>query len=209
MARPMGYKLARGTSTWFFVAWALTFALAALTVWVSGWFLLPFIPVLALAVLMLNFFRDPERRAGEGVVAPADGVVQSIDAWPDGRTRVATFMNPFNVHVNRAPLDGVVRSVEHVPGKFVPAFDKESDRNERVVWHFETEIGDLEVVQIAGAVARRIVPYAKAGDKVRKGERFGMIRLGSRVDVYLPRGVSPAVAVGDIMVAGETTLART
>jgi phosphatidylserine decarboxylase len=204
----MGYRLARGTSTWFHVAWAATLVLAALTVWVSGWFLLPFIPVLALAVLMLNFFRDPERMPGPGLVAPADGVVQSIDTWPDGRIRVATFMNPFNVHVNRAPLDARILSVEHVPGKFVPAFDKESDRNERVVWHFETEIGDVEVVQIAGAVARRIVPYLAAGDKVQKGERFGMIRLGSRVDVYLPPGVAPAVAVGDAMVAGETTLAR-
>ncbi len=205
----MGYKLARGTSTWFFVAWALALALAALTAWASGWFLLPFVPVFILAVLMLNFFRDPERTPGAGLVAPADGVVQSIDAWPDGRTRVATFMNPFNVHVNRAPLDARVASVEHKPGGFVPAFDKESDRNERVVWRFETEVGDLEVVQIAGAVARRIVPYLAAGSKVRKGERFGMIRLGSRVDVYLPPGISPAVAVGDIVVAGETTLART
>lgn len=204
----MAFRLARGTSTWFFVAWGLTLLLAALTVWVSGWFLVPFAPVLALAVLMLNFFRDPERTAGQGLVAPADGVVQSIDEWEDGRTRVAIFMNPFNVHVNRAPLEGVVASVEHVAGGFVPAFDKESERNERVVWHFGTEAGDVEVIQIAGAVARRIVPYLKPGDKVRKGERFGMIRLGSRVDTFLPAGVAPAVSVGDITVAGETTLAR-
>jgi len=204
----MGYRLARGTSSWFWPTWIATAALALLAVTVSGWFLLPFLPLFALALVMLNFFRDPERTPGAGMVAPADGVVQSIDKYPDGRTRVATFMNPFNVHVNRAPLPGRVASVQHVEGGFVPAFDKESERNERVIWHFETEVGDLEVVQIAGAVARRIVPYLAAGDKVEKAERFGMIRLGSRVDVYLPPGVSPAVKVGDIMVAGETTLAR-
>ncbi|MEA3199713.1 MAG: phosphatidylserine decarboxylase [Thermoplasmata archaeon] len=204
----MAFRLARGTSTWFFVAWGLALLLAALTVWVSGWFLVPFAPAFALAILMLNFFRDPERAAGAGLVAPADGVVQSIDEWEDGRTRVAIFMNPFNVHVNRAPLDAVVGSVEHVAGGFVPAFDKESERNERVVWHFETAAGDVEVIQIAGAVARRIVPYLAKGDKVRKGERFGMIRLGSRVDTFLPPGVAPAVKLGEITVAGETTLAR-
>lgn len=200
--------LARGTSTWFYVAWALVLATAALAVLHSRWWWAPFVPILALALVFLNFFRDPERAPGRGIVAPADGVVQSIDEWEDGRTRVATFMNPFNVHVNRAPLAGRVVSVEHIAGGFIPAFDKESDRNERVVWQFETEVGDLEVVQITGALARRIVPYLGAGAKVEKGERIGIIRLGSRVDVYLPASIVPAVKVGDKMVAGETTLAE-
>lgn len=203
----MALKLARGTSPWFYVCWIATFAVAALALLHSAWWWLPFVPLLALALIMLNFFRDPERRAAPGIAAPADGVVQSIDVYPDGRTRVATFMNPFNVHVNRAPLPGRVTSVRHIPGGFVPAFEKESERNERVVWHFETEVGDLEVVQIAGALARRIVPYLEAGAKVEKGERIGIIRLGSRVDVYLPAGIKPAVKVGDKMVAGETQLA--
>lgn len=203
----MALKLARGTSPWFYVAWVATFAVAALAVWQSPWWWLAFAPLFALALIMLNFFRDPERRAAPGIAAPADGVVQSIDVYPDGRTRVATFMNPFNVHVNRAPLAGRVASVRHIPGGFVPAFEKESERNERVVWHFETEVGDLEVVQIAGALARRIVPYLEAGAKVEKGDRIGIIRLGSRVDVYLPPGIEPAVKVGDKMVAGETQLA--
>lgn len=205
----MAFRLAKGTSPWFYVAWIAVAANVALIVLHSIWWTLPLVPLLALALIMLNFFRDPERDVRRaGMLAPADGVVQSIDAWPDGRTRVATFMNPFNVHVNRAPLAGRIVSVEHVQGGFVPAFDKESDRNERVVWHFETQVGDLEVVQIAGAVARRIVPYLGADVKVEKGDRIGIIRLGSRVDVYLPPGIAPAVKVGQRMVAGETVLAE-
>ncbi|MFA5861797.1 MAG: phosphatidylserine decarboxylase [Candidatus Thermoplasmatota archaeon] len=201
--------LAKGTSPWFWVTWLLTIVLAILAFTRSPWWWLPFAPALVLALLMLNFFRDPERSPGAGLVAPADGVVQSIDEWEDGRIRVATFMNPLNVHVNRAPLDGTVISVKHVRGGFVPAFDKESDQNERVVWLFHTAIGELEVVQIAGAVARRIVPYLGAGATIKKGDRIGIIRLGSRVDVYLPPGMEPAVKVGQGMVAGVTTLAKT
>ncbi|HET6405946.1 MAG TPA: phosphatidylserine decarboxylase [Candidatus Thermoplasmatota archaeon] len=205
----MAFRLARGTSPWFYVTWAATAVTLALAFVDTWWWLAAFVPLLALALVMLNFFRDPERAGNApGILAPADGVVQSIDEWEDGRIRVATFMNPFNVHVNRAPLAGRVASVEHVSGGFVPAFNKESERNERVVWHFETEVGDLEVIQIAGTLARRIVPYLEAGAKVQKGERIGIIRLGSRVDVYLPPGIQPAVKVGDKMVAGETVLAR-
>lgn len=203
----MAMRLAKGTSPWFYVAWIAVFLTAIMARFASPWWWVAFVPILVLALIMLNFFRDPDRDVKRaGMLAPADGIVQSIDAWPDGRTRVATFMNPFNVHVNRAPLAGRVKSVEHVSGGFVPAFNKESDRNERVVWHFETEVGDLEVHQIAGALARRIVPYLAQGAKVEKGDRFGIIRLGSRVDVYLPAGMRPAVSVGGKMVAGETVL---
>lgn len=206
----MALRLARGTSPWFHVTWLATALALLLALAVSAWWWAPFVPLLALALVMLNFFRDPERDPRRpGILAPADGVVQSIDAWPDGRTRVATFMNPFNVHVNRAPLAGRVASVEHVRGGFVPAFRKGSERNERVVWHFETALGELEVHQIAGTLARRIVPYIGAGAKVEKGDRIGIIRLGSRVDVYLPTGLSPAVKLGDKTVAGETILAET
>lgn len=205
----MAFRLAKGTSPWFYVAWAAVAAVAALAYLHSPWWLVLLVPLVVLALIMLNFFRDPERTpSGEGLLAPADGVVQSIDEWEDGRTRVATFMNPFDVHVNRAPLPGRVAGVEHVSGGFIPAFDKESHLNERVVWHFDTEVGDLEVIQIAGALARRIVPYLEAGAKVARGDRIGIIRLGSRVDVYLPAGIVPAVTVGERMVAGETVLAR-
>jgi phosphatidylserine decarboxylase len=167
------------------------------------------VPATALAAGMLWFFRDPEREITDGrVVSPADGVVQSIMPWKDGRTRVAIFMSPLNVHVNRAPLAGTVTSVEHIPGGYVPAFNKESEHNERVVWHFDTEIGDVEVIQIAGAVARRIVPYVPRGCKVEQGDRIGLIRFGSRVDVYLPPGVEADVEVGQKTTAGVTRLDR-
>ncbi len=142
------------------------------------------------------------------MISPADGVVQSITPWHDGRTRVAIFMSPLNVHVNRAPVAGTVASVEHVPGGYVPAFDKESENNERVVWRFSCELGDIEMVQIAGAVARRIVPYVPQGCKVEQGDRVGLIRFGSRVDVYLPEGIEPAVEVGMRTTAGVTRLDR-
>lgn len=166
-------------------------------------------PVLAaLSALMLWFFRDPDRGPADGVLlAPADGVVQSIDVRPDGRIRVAIFMGPLNVHVNRAPRAGRVVSVERVAGGFLPAFDKDSDRNERVVWHLDTDIGDIELVQIAGAVARRIVPYLDVGDGVNAGDRIGLIRFGSRVDICLPPGVRPVVDVRQRVRAARTVLA--
>ncbi|GAB3280214.1 phosphatidylserine decarboxylase [Actinocorallia lasiicapitis] len=157
---------------------------------------------------MAWFFRDPARE-GEGLLlSGADGVVQSIQEWPDGRTRVAVFMSPLDVHVNRAPIAGKIISVDHIAGGHVPAFNKDSDRNERVVWKFATEIGELECVQIAGTVARRIVPYLEEGATVTQGERIGLIRFGSRFDVYLPQGIRPAVTVGQKTRAGETHLVR-
>ncbi|WP_169947110.1 phosphatidylserine decarboxylase [Microbispora sp. H11081] len=199
-------RLARGVSPWLAPTAAAAAVTAVLTRRSPRWALAA-APLAALTGGMLWFFRDPERVAGEGrLISPADGVVQSIDPWPDGRTRVAIFMSPLNVHVNRAPAAGTVLSVEHVPGGFVPAFNKDSDQNERVVWHFDTVLGDIEMVQIAGAVARRIVPYLFAGAKVLQGERVGLIRFGSRVDVYLPEGIRPAVTVGTRTVAGVTRL---
>ncbi|MEV0752988.1 phosphatidylserine decarboxylase [Streptosporangium sp. NPDC050280] len=198
--------MARGVSPWLLP----TVAAAAVTSLLSHrdrrWALAA-VPLTALSGGMLWFFRDPDRTPGTGrILSPADGVVQSIDPWPDGRTRVAIFMSPLDVHVNRAPLAGTVTSVEHVSGGYLPAFNKDSDTNERVVWHLDTALGDIEMVQIAGAVARRIVPYVAEGAKVAKAERIGLIRLGSRVDVYLPEGVAPAVSVGEKTVAGVTSL---
>ncbi|WP_346111467.1 phosphatidylserine decarboxylase [Nonomuraea maheshkhaliensis] len=205
-ARPSRVRLARGVSPWLLPT-AATAAVTALLTRRNRRWALAAVPLSALTGGMLWFFRDPDRTPGHGrVLSPADGVVQSIDPWPDGRTRVAIFMNPLNVHVNRAPLAGNVTSVQHVAGGFLPAFNKDSDQNERVVWHFETALGDIEMVQIAGAVARRIVPYLNAGAKVEQAERIGLIRLGSRVDLYLPEGISPAVSVGDKTVAGVTRI---
>ncbi|GII79303.1 phosphatidylserine decarboxylase proenzyme [Sphaerisporangium rufum] len=199
-------RLARGVSPWLAPTVAAAAVSAVLARRSRAWAALA-APLTVLTGLMLWFFRDPDRRPGSGrVLSPADGVVQSIDPQDDGRTRVAIFMSPLNVHVNRAPLDGTVRSVRHVRGGFRPAFDKDSDQNERVVWHFDTALGVVEMVQIAGAVARRIVPYLGAGAKVARGERIGLIRFGSRVDVYLPEGMSPAVSVGQRTKAGVTRI---
>ncbi|UGQ10336.1 phosphatidylserine decarboxylase [Yinghuangia sp. ASG 101] len=199
-------RLARGASPWL-VPTALTAAVTGCAALRSRRWAVAAVPALALTGGMLWFFRDPERTPGDdGVIASADGVVQSIDPWPDGRTRVATFMSPLNVHVNRAPLTGVVKSVEHKPGGYIPAFNKESENNERVVWVFDTPRGEIELVQIAGTVARRIVPYLEPGAEVEVGERIGLIRFGSRVDVYLPPGIEPAVTVGQRTRAGETRL---
>ncbi|MFF3492769.1 phosphatidylserine decarboxylase [Streptomyces sp. NPDC002795] len=201
-------RLARGASPWLLPTVA-TAALSLARSRRSKKAAALAVPTTALAAGMLWFFRDPEREIAEGrVISPADGVVQSIMPWKDGRTRVAIFMSPLNVHVNRAPLAGTVTSVEHIPGGFVPAFNKESENNERVVWHFDTELGDIEMVQIAGAVARRIVPYIPQGTKVEQGERIGLIRFGSRVDIYLPEGVEADVEVGQKTVAGVTRIDR-
>lgn len=203
-----GVRLARGASPWLLPTVA-TAALSLARARRSRRAAALAVPATALAAGMLWFFRDPEREVAQGrVISPADGVVQSIMPWKDGRTRVAIFMSPLNVHVNRAPLAGTVTSVEHVPGGFVPAFNKESENNERVVWHFDTELGDIEMVQIAGAVARRIVPYLAQGAKVEQGERIGLIRFGSRVDIYLPEGVEVAVEVGQATTAGVTRIDR-
>ncbi|MEV6670665.1 phosphatidylserine decarboxylase [Streptomyces sp. NPDC051162] len=204
----VGVRLARGASPWLLPTVA-TAAVSLARARRSGRWAALAVPSTALAAGMLWFFRDPDREIAEGrVISPADGVVQSVMPWKDGRTRVAIFMSPLNVHVNRAPLAGTVTSVEHIPGGFVPAFNKESENNERVVWHFDTELGDIEMVQIAGAVARRIVPYVPQDTKVEQGERIGLIRFGSRVDVYLPEGIEAGVEVGQPTTAGVTRLDR-
>ncbi|HVL88306.1 MAG TPA: phosphatidylserine decarboxylase [Candidatus Thermoplasmatota archaeon] len=166
------------------------------------------VALLLLGLLFLQFFRDPERPAAEGVACPADGVVTAIERRAAGELFVSIFMNVYNVHVNRAPLAGRVASRVHKPGSHVPAFRKDSERNERVEWAFETEHGLVRVTQIAGLLARRIVPYAVEGQRVEKGARIGIIRLASRVDVLLPPGFEAAVELGESVRAGSTTLAR-
>lgn len=166
------------------------------------------------------FFRDPDRVTPirEGlVVAPADGVVCLVDeAVPPpqlnmGETplpRVCIFMNVFNVHVNRAPMAGTVTGLAYVPGRFINAsLDKASEFNERQCVKLATPAGqDIAFVQIAGLVARRIVCFVKEGQPLRAGERFGLIRFGSRVDTYLPPGAVPLVCVGQKTIAGETVI---
>jgi phosphatidylserine decarboxylase len=167
------------------------------------------------------FFRDPDRvtplRDGL-VISPADGRIcaieevvppAEIDVGPAQRIRVSVFMNVFDCHVNRSPIAGRVVAMTYVPGKFLNAdLDKASEDNERQALTIETAGGvRLGVVQIAGLVARRIVCFVKQGEPLGAGERFGLIRFGSRVDVYLPPGKHPLVAVGQWAIAGETVLA--
>ena len=168
------------------------------------------------------FFRDPLRvvpQIKDVVVSPADGLVQMItkvkapeelEIGDAEFTRVSIFMSVFSVHVNRAPAAGTITKAVYVPGKFVNAtLDKASKDNERQLIAMKTAGGkEIAFVQIAGLVARRIVCNAKIGDKYKAGERFGHIRFGSRLDVYLPQGVEPQVCLGQVMVAGETVLAN-
>jgi len=189
---------------WEFLAWIL----AALTVWVAA------------------FFRDPVRTTPRGdklVVAPADGLITMIarvappaelrgtEGLADGDyTRVSIFMSVFDVHINRAPISGRVKRIAYVPGKFVNAdLDKASEDNEPQ--HMLIEGADglrIGFTQIAGLVARRILSFVREGDVVEVGQRVGLIRFGSRVDVYLPAGTSPKVLLGQRTIAGETVIAE-
>ncbi len=195
------------------------FALVTLVLWWL-WHFLGLIG-LALTVWCFYFFRDPDRmtptRSGL-VVSPADGAVQMIGPavppaelgmGPTPLTRVSVFMSVFDCHVNRAPIGGAIIKEEYSPGKFINAtLDKASEDNERQSIVIRTEAGkDFAVVQIAGLVARRIRCDVREGQRLVTGQRFGMIRFGSRLDVYLPQGVVPLVAVGQKAVAGETVLA--
>lgn len=167
-----------------------------------------FLIFLLASVFFLFFFRDPDRDIPpEGMVSPADGVVKEIR--DDGmKVRIAVFMNIYNVHVNRAPISGRIVDIRHVFGGYIPAFRKDSERNERTYISMETPIGRVEVVQIAGALVRRIVTYVRKGDTVKKGQRIGMIRFGSRVDVIMPsERVKVICEVGDRVKAGESVIA--
>jgi phosphatidylserine decarboxylase len=188
-------------------------------------------PLLLASLGVFAFFRDPERVVPQGrdlIVAPADGLVtligqvapppelQVADAdgtpglSPEPLTRISIFMSVFDVHINRAPIGGAVKRVVYIPGKFVNAdLDKASDENERQQVLIERADGvQVAFTQIAGLVARRIVPFIKVGDVVAAGQRVGLIRFGSRVDVYLPKGTDSKVLLGQKVIGGETVLAE-
>lgn len=199
------------------VAAIVTTAFSALFFAILSW------PILALLCWLLflfsmHFFRDPERVAPQekGVAcSPADGTVVSIgkrmDPFGQGEKQcVSIFMSVFNVHVNRAPVNCVVKAINYYEGLFINAsFDKASSGNERCAWLLEGEKGDMwTLVQIAGLVARRIVCRAQVGEKLSMGERIGMIRFGSRVDLYLPSDYAPAVEIGAKVFGGQTIIAR-
>ncbi|WP_316859654.1 phosphatidylserine decarboxylase [uncultured Cohaesibacter sp.] len=197
-------------------------AIFAIATVILGWFVSALFWIgLFLTLWCCYFFRDPSRitplRKGL-VVSPADGIVSSVglavppkelDLSDAPMMRVSVFMSVFNVHVNRAPIQGRVRKVAYKPGKFLNAeLDKASEDNERNSLIIDTDYGAIGVTQIAGLIARRIVCWTEEGEDLPVGSRFGLIRFGSRVDVYLPTHVIPFVVEGQTMIAGETILAR-
>jgi len=193
-----GYALALNRRSW--PLWLVAFLLTLIAIWVA------------------YFFRDPERSGERGkqiVIAPADGKVVQISevdepAFLQAKAiRISIFMNVFNVHVNRYPVSGRVGYVHYNPGKFLnAAADKASLENEQASVGIETESYRVLVRQIAGLIARRIVTYSKVGDQVKQGDRMGMIRFGSRVDVFVPLGTKVRVAAGQMTTAGVTVLAE-
>ncbi len=180
-----------------------------------GWWSLP---LWLISVFVLQFFRDPPREIPQmenAVLAPADGRIVSVERAHDPylnreALRLSVFMNVFNAHSNRSPVDGVVRETWYHPGSFVNAsLAKASLDNERSAMWLKTKNGiDITCVQVAGLVARRILSYVKAGDQLSRGQRYGFIRFGSRVDVYLPIGSKPKASVGDKVYATRTILAE-
>ena len=195
------------------------FALAAI---ILGWLWSPlFYILLALTIWCALFFRDPKRVtpvSDELVISPADGKVSHIanmvpppelNLGDEQMLRISVFMNVFNCHVNRVPMKSKILRIVYKAGSFLNAeLDKASLENERNSLVLETAQGEIAVVQIAGLVARRIVCWAEEGEELGSGERFGLIRFGSRLDVYLPQTAHAAVGVGQTAVAGETILAR-
>ena len=191
--------------------------IATLTFALIGCWIMAFILLITL-FFVLNFFRDPERvvPTEPGVaVSPADGKVIGIKSMPDPltgemRTAICVFMNVFNVHVNRMPVAGRISRIAYFGGKFINAsFDKASSDNERNTVVVEDEQGHCwTMVQIAGLIARRIVCRVDEGDTLARGQRYGMIRFGSRVDLYLPQGYVAATRIGEQVFAGQTVVAR-
>lgn len=197
---------------WILAVLAL-FAIAS--TFLSWWLTLLF---LALIAYTFAFFRDPERVTpgdADAVVAAADGVVADIveidetEVLNKPQRRVGIFLSVFDVHTNRAPIDGRVTYREHRAGLCLDARSPDcSGKNESMTWAFENPRATLVVKQLTGAIARRIVGWSKVGDEVKKGERFGMIRFGSRTEVYLPLDATVVVKVGDRVAGGATVIAR-
>jgi phosphatidylserine decarboxylase len=198
---------------WPFLAGAAIVSLVATVGW--GWWS---VPLWLITLFILQFFRDPPRNVPtdpDAVIAPADGRVIIVEKARDPyldrpALKISVFMNVFNVHSNRSPVDGEIKKAWYFAGKFVnAALDKASSHNERNALWIHTDSGaEITCVQVAGLVARRILCYVHTRDRVKRGERFGFIRFGSRVDLYLPPEATAQAAVGDKVYAGETILAR-
>ena len=199
---------------WPFIAASTALAVVVWALAGFAWSL----PVWLVVVFVVQFFRDPPRQVPtqpNAVLSPADGRIVKVEKVRDPLTErdtllISVFMNVFNVHSNRSPVDGTVERIQYSPGKFVNAdLDKASSENERNAMVLRLADGErVSVVQVAGLIARRILCYAKEGQRLARGERYGFIRFGSRVDVYLPLTARPKVVVGDVVHATTTILAE-
>jgi len=171
------------------------------------------LPFAAAAMASAGFYRDPERAIPSvvgGLLAPADGRVLSVedavDPFVGPAVRVAIFLSPLDVHINRSPMDAVVMATVYTPGGFAAAYDPSAEANERCAIRLQNDHARVTVVQIAGVVARRIVCRVGSGDKLLAGDRLGMIRFGSRTDCYMPRGTEVTVRVGERVTGGTTVI---
>ena len=199
---------------WPFIAASIALAVVVWGLAGFAWSL----PVWLVVLFVVQFFRDPPRQVptqANAVLSPADGRIVKVEKVRDPLTErdtllISVFMNVFNVHSNRSPVDGTVERIQYSPGKFVNAdLDKASSENERNAMVLRLADGErISVVQVAGLIARRILCYAKEGQRLARGERYGFIRFGSRVDVYLPLTARPKVVVGDVVHATTTILAE-
>ncbi len=198
--------LAKGSKSWIISTIILTGIIGITSFFIKNILVyVIFYASLMITVFLIWFFRDPVRNTkvcDHCIISPADGRVIET------RDRVCIFMNLHNVHVNRAPISGKIIDIIHKKGGYLPAFMKDSERNERVVITIDSVHGNIEVTQIAGVLVRRIVPYIKQGDMVTQGEKIGMIRLGSRVDVTIPEDMRAVCRPGDNVIAGKTIIAK-
>ena len=202
-------KIAKGCFIWVISPIILTILFLLLGLYINQLFFIIFTLSLFVSIFFLIFFRDPFRDIGMDIISPADGKIRDIRV-DEKQCFVSIFMDVNNVHVNRMPLDGRVIEMTHFPGKHFRAWKKESDLNERVVIDIDSKIGKVKVVQIAGLIARRIYPYIKKGDILKKGDKIGIIRLVSRVDIFLPAKTTDVsiIRIGDKVYAGNSTIAK-
>ena len=197
----MTLRLARGTPWFVGVLWLLPVVVRPVPARLAA---------AALAAGTTWFFRDPDRSPdSDGLVAAADGVVRSVEADEPDRQTVSTYLDLLDVHVTRAPCDAVVTEQTYRPGRHHRASSRTAHTNERLQWRLATEHGEIVLTQYAGAVARRIVAYQSVGDRVRRGQRIGLIRFGSRVDLTFPKEFRVTVRVGNRLLGGATVVATT
>ena len=198
--------LAKGSEPWIFTAVSVTALFAILSRAMNSSPLHHAASLgMALTFFMILFFRDPERKVEVSdtyMVSPADGTIIDIRD-----RRICIFMFLQNVHVNRAPISGKIREITYKKGGYIPAYRKDSERNERNEFIIHSKYGDVSVIQIAGTIVRRIVSYSRVNDIIEQGQRIGMIRFGSRVDVTIPSDFDIIVRKGDRVLAGKTVIA--